>query len=339
MKRNAQRIGILLSNLGTPDAPTPDALRRYLAEFLSDHRVIDLPRWKWWPILHGIILRVRPQKVAKAYADIWTDNGSPLLHTTNLQAKALQQQLDNHHPDTFEVIVGMRYGNPSIASALQQFHSSGIERIVVLPLYPQYSAATTASTFDAVSGELQQWRHIPALRFIDSYATHPGYINALAASVNKHLEQHGQSDKLLISFHGLPARYCEAGDPYDQQCKATATALAEALSLNSEQWQMSFQSRFGNEPWLQPYTDETLKAWGASEIDSVTAICPGFAADCLETVEEIAVENRDYFLGAGGKQFSYIPALNAEPAHIDALTDIVLQHSGGWIDDNLEQPR
>jgi len=330
VQHHEERIGILLSNLGTPDAPTTAAVRRYLAEFLSDQRVIEIPRWKWWPILHGIILRLRPKRVAAAYEKIWTDEGSPLLTTTLRQGHALQQLLDQQPGTPMRVVIGMRYGNPSIASALLQLRDWGATRLLVLPLYPQYSATTTASTFDAVTNELQQWRRVPELRFINDYHGHLGYITALANSIRNHYQQHGTPERLLFSFHGLPERYRTAGDPYYDQALETARQVSSELGLNDEQWQVAFQSRFGREQWLQPYTDETLRSWGRSGLKRVAVICPGFAADCLETVEEIAVENRSYFLDAGGKQLDYIPALNNSPKHIEALTELIKQHSQGW---------
>lgn len=322
--------GILLTNLGTPDAPTPEALRRYLREFLWDPRVVEIPRPLWWLILHGIVLRIRPARSARKYRKIWTEQGSPLLTITRRQAQAVARHLEQSCPGPVKIAMGMRYGNPSIASALRELRDAGVRRLLVLPLYPQYSAATTASTFDAVSRELGTWRWIPELRMIGSYHDHPGYIQALTQAILDTWAGHGQADRLLFSFHGLPKRNLLAGDPYHCLCHKTARLVAERLGLESNRWAVSFQSRFGRAEWLQPYTSELLKDWGRSGVSSVQVICPGFAADCLETLEEIAEENRDYFLAAGGERFHYIPALNDDPRHIQALTDLILTHAGGW---------
>lgn len=319
----AAPVGVLLTNLGTPDAPTPAALRRYLAEFLSDRRVVDLPRLLWWPLLHGIILRTRPARSARAYREIWTETGSPLLVTSRAQQEALQQHLDETAPGRYRVALGMRYGNPSIASALEALRREGATEVRVLPLYPQNSCSTTASTLDALGTALRGTRAVPHLRFIADYHDQPRYIQALAESVRESWDKHGPADKLLFSFHGTPERYREQGDPYYAQCLRTAERVAGELQLEAERWQVSFQSRFGREPWLQPYTDETLEALARSGCKSVKVICPGFAADCLETLEEIAGENRERFLAAGGEAFSYIPALNARPAHIALMAELV----------------
>ncbi|MFQ5581652.1 MAG: ferrochelatase [Mariprofundaceae bacterium] len=318
--------GILLTNLGTPDAPTKEALKRYLREFLWDPRVVEEPRWKWWLILNCIILNVRPPKSAKAYQAVWTDKGSPLMLHSLDQQTGLQKLVG----EGVHVELAMRYGNPSIASGLQALRDKSCTRILVFPLYPQYSATTTGSTFDAVADELKQWRRVPELRMINTYHDHPAYIAALAASVRRHWDEHGKPDRLLMSFHGIPQRYFDNGDPYPCLCRKTGRLLAGALELQEGEWLVSYQSRFGKEPWVPPYTDETLKQWGAEGVGSVDVVCPGFSADCLETLEEIAVENRDIFLGAGGKQFCYIPALNAGSAHIEALAGIVADHLGGW---------
>lgn len=319
--------GVLLTNLGTPDAPTPAALRKYLAQFLSDPRVIETPRWLWWFILHGVILRVRPRRSAKAYREVWTEAGSPLLAISEKQCGAIRSELDKDARSPVRVELGMRYGNPSIPSALQKLQGYNVRKLVILPLYPQYSAATTASTFDAVAGVLKTWRHIPQLSMISGYHDNPGYIDALAKSVRDHWAQSGKPDRLLFSFHGLPRSYVLAGDPYADECRATARLLARRLGLDEEFWDVSFQSRFGPREWLQPYTDKLLQEWGGSGIGHVHVICPGFAADCLETLEEIKIQNRDFFLAAGGKTFSYIPALNDSPRHIAALCDIIRAHA------------
>jgi len=313
--------GILLTNLGTPDAPTAPALRKYLAQFLSDPRVIDTPRWLWWPLLHGLILRVRPRRSARAYREVWTEAGSPLLAISQRQCAALRSALQATGP--YRVELGMRYGNPSIRAALETLRAEQVNKLLILPLYPQYSAATTASTFDAVAEVFKSWRQLPTFSMINSYHDNPGYIAALAASIRAHWAQHGEPDKLLFSFHGLPKDYVLAGDPYADECRASARLVAAALELAEERWAVAFQSRFGPREWLQPYTDKLLQQWGASGIAHVQVVCPGFSADCLETLEEIALQNRDFFLDAGGKEFSYIPALNDHPDHIAALCDII----------------
>jgi ferrochelatase len=326
----ASRTGILLVNLGTPDAPTPAAVRRYLAEFLADPRVVELPRWLWWLALHGIILRIRPPRVAKAYQSVWTDDGSPLLAINKKLHHSLQQAVKAHYGDQVVTALAMTYGNPSIAAGLEELRQQNVQRLLVLPLYPQYSATTTAAVFDAVTSILQGWRWIPETRFINQYHDNPNYIQALAESVKTHWQTQGAADKLLFSFHGIPQRYHDAGDPYYCHCQKTARLLAEALQLNEDQWQTSFQSRFGRDPWLQPYTSETLKQWGANGVKHVQVICPGFAIDCLETLEEIAHENRQYFIAAGGSDYEYIPALNDSTAHTDVLLQLIQQHSQGW---------
>lgn len=315
--------GVLLTNLGTPDAPTPSALRKYLAQFLSDPRVIEAPRWLWWFVLHGVILRLRPRRSAKAYRKIWTEAGSPLLAISEKQCRAIRSKLAEDADSPPRVEFGMRYGNPSIRSALDKLHSYNVRKLLILPLYPQYSAATTASTFDAVAGVLKTWRRIPQVRMITSYHDDPGYIDALVESIRSHWAQSGKPDKLLFSFHGLPRSYVIAGDPYADECRVTARLVARQLELDEEFWDVSFQSRFGPREWLQPYTDKLLQEWGRSGIGQVHVTCPGFAADCLETLEEIEIQNRDLFLAAGGKTFGYIPALNDRPAHIAALCDII----------------
>ncbi len=321
-------IGLLLVNLGTPDSPKKGDVRRYLAEFLSDPRVVEMPRWLWWPLLHGVILNTRPRRSAEAYRKIWTEEGSPLLRHLQRQAEGLQTLLG----DKVMVVPAMRYGNPSIAAGLRQLRDAGCRRILVLPLYPQYSATTTASTFDAVVDELKQWRHLPALRMVDQYHDHPGYIGALAASVQEFQQEKGRPDLLLFSFHGIPQKYADQGDPYPQQCERTVRLLAGALGLTSDQWRLSYQSRLGRDPWLQPYTSATVEQLAREGARNIQVLCPGFAADCLETLEEIAMENRDLFLNAGGEQYHYIPCLNNRPDHLRALADIARQNLGGWIE-------
>jgi len=324
--------GILITNLGTPDAPTAAALRRYLGEFLSDPRVVEQPRLLWKLVLHGVILRTRPRKVAKSYAKIWQQDGSPLMSISQQQAQALQQAVETVFQGPVHVALGMRYGQPSIPEALQQLRQAGAQRILVLPLYPQYSATTTASTLDAVSEELRHWRRVPALRFVNHYHDHPAYIEALAASILEARQQHGEPDKLIFSFHGLPQRYFDAGDPYYCECQKTARLLAQQLALEPSQWKLSFQSRFGPEAWLQPYTDHTLADLAKAGQQHVQVICPGFAADCLETLEEIDEQFREVFMQAGGKTFHYIPALNTAAAHIDLLSQLIKENCHDWID-------
>ncbi len=321
--------GILLTNLGTPAAPTPAALRRYLAEFLWDRRVVELPRPLWWLILHGVILRTRPARSARKYQTIWTAEGSPLLAISRKQALALAETCSVRCSGPVRVALGMRYGTPSIADALTELRAAGVQRLLVLPLYPQYSAATTASTFDAIAAELQTWRWLPELRFITQYHDHPAYLDALAASLSAaRAEQPGE--RLLFSFHGLPKRNLLAGDPYYCQCHKTARLVAERLGLAPEQWAVAFQSRFGRAEWLQPYTSALLADWAKAGVKRVDVACPGFAADCLETLEEIAHENQRVFLDAGGERYRYLPALNDAPAHIAALAELIEQHAAVW---------
>ena len=318
--------GILITNLGTPDAPTPAALRKYLAQFLSDPRVIETHKALWWPILHGIVLRLRPRRSAKAYREVWTQAGSPLLDISQRQCKALCTALGRVLDEPHQVELGMRYGNPSIPAALSRLRAGNLKKLLVLPLYPQYSGATTGSSFDAVAAVLKTWRRVPGFRMINSYHDDPGYIAALADSIRSHWAQHGKPERLLFSFHGLPKDYVLAGDPYADECRASARLTAQALEVGDEDWQIAFQSRFGPREWLQPYTDKLLQEWGAAGVGHVQVVCPGFAADCLETLEEIAIENRDFFLNAGGREFSYIPALNDNSRHIAALAEIINAH-------------
>ncbi len=324
--------GVLLVNLGTPDAPTPEAVRRFLAEFLWDPRVVEMARPLWWLILHGVILRLRPHRVAKAYQTVWTEDGSPLLSIAKKQVPAVRDALSKQTGGRIEVALGMRYGNPSIEGAMDELRSKGMRRLLVLPLYPQYSATTTASIFDEVFRVLTGWRWVPELRLIQHYHDYPPYIDALAASVREHWERHGRPDRLLLSFHGIPRRYLDAGDPYFCECHTTGRLLAERLELQDGEWQLTFQSRFGREEWLRPYTDHTLKAWGKQGIGRVDVVCPGFSADCLETLEEIAEQNRELFLHAGGKELGYIPALNDRADHAQALSLLLARHMQGWED-------
>ncbi len=320
---------VLLVNLGTPEQPTAGAVRRYLAEFLSDPRVVEAPRPVWLLILYGVILTTRPQRSAAAYQKIWSAQGSPLLHVSQQLAGKLRAVLQQADRGT-ELLLGMRYGRPSIGQALETLRTRGLRRLLVLPLYPQYSAATTATTYDAVAAVLKRWRWVPELRIINNYHLHPDYLAALADSVREFWSHNPQPERLLLSFHGLPQDYVDAGDPYESQCRATANILAKTLSLTSDQWQLSFQSRLGPRAWLKPYTDDTLKKWCREGIKRVHVLCPGFAVDCLETLEEIALANKQIFLNAGGEEFHYIPALNDSAAHVRALENIAREHMRGW---------
>ncbi len=316
-----QKMGVLLTNLGTPSAPTPKALRRYLAEFLGDPRVVELPRLLWWLILHGIILRFRPRKSARLYQKIWTPEGSPLLVNSLQLLKNLQNQFN---PSEVEIFLGMNYGQPSIPAALAQLQKQKIQRLLVLPLYPQYSATTTAATFDSVAKTLQTWRHLPEINMLTHYYTEPEYIAAIAASILQ--QQVNPNSHLLFSFHGLPQRFVDAGDPYQQQCLTTAQLVTEQLQLRNEAWSIAFQSRFGAAKWLQPYCDKILRELPAQGKKDVTVICPGFSVDCLETLEEIAIQNRKLFMQAGGEKFSYISALNASNLQVEMLKKIIVKN-------------
>ncbi len=338
------RTAILLINLGTPEAPTRAAVRRYLKEFLSDPRVVEIPRLPWWLILNGIILNLRPAKSAAKYAQIWDKEGSPLLVHTARQATLLRGYLGAQGHTGLIVDFAMRYGTPSIDTVLARLKQQGCERILILPLYPQYAASSTATAFDAVSAYFRRTRNIPELRLVKHFHDHPAYIAALAESVRRHWALHGRPDKLLMSFHGLPRYTLTRGDPYHCECQKTARLLAEALALAPEQYQLTFQSRFGRAEWLQPYTAATLAAWGKQGMRRVDVICPGFVADCLETLEEIGMEGRAEFLNAGGKEFHAIACLNESDAWIQALAQIALAHVRGWGEpaanaDELERSR
>ena len=311
------KTGILLANLGTPDAPTPEAVKRYLRQFLSDPRVVDTSPALWWPLLRGVILPLRAPRVAKLYQSIWMEDGSPLMVYSKAQQQALAQRL----PDT-PVALGMSYGAPSLESAVDELLASGVEHMVVLPLYPQYSCSTVAAVWDELARILARKRGIPGVSFIRDYADDSSYIDALAKSARDSFAQHGEPDLLLLSYHGIPQRYADEGDDYPQRCRDTTRELVSALGLPPEKVMMTFQSRFGREPWLTPYTDETLKMLAEKGTRHIQVMCPGFAADCLETLEEIAVQNREIFLEAGGKQYEYIPALNATPEHIEMMVKL-----------------
>lgn len=326
---SVERTAVLLVNLGTPDEPTAPALRRYLAEFLSDPRVVEIPRLVWWPILHGIILRTRPAKSAAKYASIWTPEGSPLAVWTERQAQGVAERLAARG---HQVVVrpAMRYGSPSVASVMDALRAEGATRVLVLPLYPQYAAATTASVADAVFTWGQGARRLPELRFVNEYHDDDGYIGALAERVRAHWQAQGRGEKLVLSFHGVPHRSLLLGDPYHCQCHKTARLLGERLGLTKDQLMVTFQSRFGKAQWLEPYTEPTLRALGAAGVKRVDVMCPGFAGDCLETLEEINQEVREAFLESGGERFGYIECLNDQPAWLDALTAVAERHMAGW---------
>lgn len=346
------RIGLLLANLGTPAAPTAAALRPFLAEFLGDPRVVELPRWQWLPILHGFILPFRPRKSAALYRKVWTEAGSPLLVYSRLLgirvAESLGEELarglridrtdpDGRHPgasgtERNEIVleVGMRYGEPSVGDALRRLRTAGCSRILVLPLYPQYSATTTGSTFDAVWSELRTWRVVPEVRTVASYAEDPGYLDALVASVRELWAREGEPERLLLSFHGIPRRYASQGDPYPEECQRTARGFGARLGVADGRIAVSFQSVFGREEWIGPATEATVRRLAAEGVRSLDVICPGFSVDCLETLEEIDGLNREIFLHAGGTRFRYIPCLNDRPDHAAALARILARNLDGW---------
>lgn len=325
-------IGVLYCHLGTPDAPTRQSVKRYLAQFLSDPRVVELPRLLWLPLLHGIILQVRPARSARKYASIWMPEGSPLKVWAEKQTAFLQQHWSQKHPSAHvRVRLAMRYGTPSIESQLDALQSEGATRILLLPSYPQYSATTTASLWDAVCTWVQRQRRVPELRWVGDYAGDAAYIAALANRIQSHWAAHGRSQHLLMSFHGIPARNVALGDPYQQQCLHTARLLAAALGLQSGTYSVTFQSRFGKARWLEPYTEPTLVALAQQGTKSVDVVCPGFVTDCLETLEEIAQEAREAFLHAGGHSFHYIPCLNDDPQGLLALAALTERHLGGWL--------
>lgn len=324
------RTGVLITNLGTPDAPNTKALRRYLREFLSDPRVVEFPRFLWWLILNGVILRFRPSRSAAAYRKIWQPEGSPLLLHTAAQCEKLRERLQARYGDKIVVAFAMRYGSPSIPSVLEDLQQAGVRKLVVLPLYPQYSGSTSASTFDAIAADFTKRRWLPDIRFISHYPDYPPYIEAMAKHIQAFRETHDSGELLVLSYHGVPKKYLLRGDPYHCECFKTSRLLAERLGLRDDQYITTFQSRFGREEWLKPYTDETLKSLPAKGTKAIDVFCPGFSADCLETIEEINEENRDYFMEAGGEQFQYIPALNAEKPHIDALEHLIEDNLKGW---------
>lgn len=322
------RAAVLLVNLGTPTAPTPSAVRRYLGQFLADPRIVELPKWLWRLVLHGVILRIRPRRSAHAYRKVWSERGSPLQFGTLDLAERLGAALANIGP----VVVrhAMRYGEPSVPARLREFGALGVRRLLVVPLFPQYSATTTASVFDALVAELATWRRVPELRFVGDYHVDPLHIDALARSVEAHWQAHGRGQRLLLSLHGIPERYVRNGDPYRTQCEATADALRARLMLGKDELVLTFQSRVGREPWLQPYTDQVLAALPGQGVRRLDVMCPGFAVDCLETLEEIAMAGRDTFLAAGGEAFHYIPCLNDGVDQVAAMAALVRRHGQGW---------
>ena len=327
---NPERIGILLVNSGTPQAAQAGAVRAFLARFLADPRVVELPRALWLPLLYGVILPWRPRRVARKYRLIWTASGSPLRDLSERLRAELAGSLAQRMLAPLSVELGMLYSAPEVRGALARLRDCGAQRILVLPLFPQYCAATTGAVYDQVSTELRRWRALPELRFIADYHEHPGYIEALRASVTQHWEAQGKTQHLLMSFHGIPERYFHQGDPYFCKCQKTARLLADELLLRDTEWSVSFQSRFGPSGWLKPYTSTVLAEMPARGVREVTVVCPGFAVDCLETLEEIDIENRDGFLRAGGQKFQYVPALNARAEHARCLSDLIARHCQGW---------
>jgi protoporphyrin/coproporphyrin ferrochelatase len=326
------RTGILLINLGTPDAPTAQALRPYLKQFLSNPRVVELPRWAWWPILNGIILNTRPKKSAEKYAQIWMSEGSPLKVHTARQTQLLREVLSARVTQVPIVEYAMSIGSPSIGAVLRKMREQGCERILILPLYPQYASSSTASAFDEVFAQLAQMRNVPAVRTVKHYHDDPGYIAALAQNIRDYWSKTGNPDKLVMSFHGVPRSTLDKGDPYHFECQKTGRFLAKALSLDESSYQICFQSRFGRAEWLKPYTTVTLEQLGSQRIGRVDVVCPGFVSDCLETLEEIAMEGKALFMRQGGREFHYIPCLNERADWIQALADIALDNLKGWLE-------
>ncbi len=332
-----ERLGILIVNLGTPAAPKTREVRQYLAQFLSDPRIIELPRLIWLALLYGVILRIRPSRSAKAYREVWSEEtGSPLLNISRMQVRALEEELRLRFNNKVRVALGMRYGNPSIDDAISDLEAHNVRRLIVLPMYPQYSGTTTASVFDAITQRLQRTRWIPELRFINQYCDNPAFIKSLANSVRESWDANGRGDLLVTSYHGIPKRYRTNGDPYHCLCHKTSRLLAEELGIGAEDIRVVFQSRVGREEWLRPYCDETMKQLPSEGIKSIDVLCPAFSADCLETIEEISGENREYFEEHGGERFQYIPCLNDRPDHINFLGDLIERHAQGWPETDLE---
>ena len=319
----SSKKAVLLVNLGTPDQPTPQAVGRFLREFLSDQRVIEIPRILWQVILNLLVIPLRAKRVAHAYESIWANGDSPMRSILTGQAAALSVRLAELGYAEVDVLPVMTYGNPSISMALDRLHNSGVEQIVVLPLFPQYSATSTGAVYDVVSRWLQAQRNLPSITLIKDYFAHPILIEALADSVRRYQAIHGQPEKLLMSFHGIPQPYADRGDPYPVRCHATAKLLAQSLGLSDDAWAISFQSRFGRQEWVKPYTNVLFAEWASAGVKSVQVISPAFSADCLETLEELAVENRQTFLEAGGQTYAYIPALNEDALHIEMMASLV----------------
>jgi len=326
-----RRVGLLLTNLGSPDDPSTSSVRRYLNEFLMDPRVVEVPRLIWRMILSGVILRIRPRRSAKAYQKVWQNDGSPLISISKAQCAGVAQRIKARFGDDVVVDVAMRYGNPSIPDRLTALNQQNVRHLLVLPLYPQYSAVTSASTFDAVAKVFTRKRWLPELRMINHYHDHPGYISALADSVRAHWQEHGRGQRLLMSFHGIPQRYLRNGDPYHCQSHKTARLLAEALELDDNDWGIAFQSRLGREEWLRPYTSDMVEQWASEGLKKIDAICPGFSADCLETLEEMVMEYGDLFTEHGGESLHYIPCLNSNDTHLDFLTELAVSHMQPWL--------
>ena len=323
------KTGVLITNLGTPDAPNAKSLKIYLNQFLSDPRVIEIPKIIWQIILKLIILQIRPRKSAANYKKIWTDKGSPLLDISQRQLEGVKKIISDKYPNV-EFALGMRYGNPSIEKALKGLQEKQVRRLLVLPLYPQYCAATTASTFDEVTNTLQKWRWIPELRFINQYFEEEKYIETLASSIEDFWRTNGKPQKIIFSYHGIPKRYLINGDPYHCFCLKTTRLVKEKMRLSDDQITTTFQSRFGREEWLQPYTSETLKELPAKGIKDIHIISPGFSSDCLETLEELEEENREYFIESGGEKYKYIPCLNDNKKHLDFISDLIIKNTLGW---------
>ena len=326
-----ERIGVLLVNLGTPDSPSYFAVQRYLREFLGDRRVIDTSRFIWLPILYGIVLPLRPIRTLRNYRKIWMQDGSPLAVYSQRLANKIDAQLRDRWGDGVRVALGMTYGNPSIASAIHALAEQNARRLLVLPLYPQYCSSTTGSVFDRADRELRRWRWLPETRFVNDYYADPGYIRAVAASIEEHWRQVGERSHLLFSYHGIPAVYVKEGDPYKAQAEETTRLVVARLGLGADEWSHCYQSRFGSVVWLQPYTEDTLKELAKRGLKKLTIVSPSFAVDCLETLEEVAIEYRDKFRELGGEQLTLVPALNDDPRHVEVLTSIIGKHLDGWV--------
>jgi len=326
-----ERIGVLLVNLGTPDSPSYFAVQRYLREFLGDRRVIDTSRFIWLPILYGIVLPLRPIRTLRNYRKIWMQDGSPLAVYSQRLANKIDAQLRDRWGDGVRVALGMTYGNPSIASAIHALAEQNARRLLVLPLYPQYCSSTTGSVFDRAARELRRWRWLPETRFVNDYYADPGYIRAVAASIEEHWRQVGERSHLLFSYHGIPAVYVKEGDPYKAQAEETTRLVVARLGLGADEWSHCYQSRFGSVVWLQPYTEDTLKELAKRGLKKLTIVSPSFAVDCLETLEEVAIEYRDKFRELGGEQLTLVPALNDDPRHVEVLTSIIGKHLDGWV--------